>query len=786
MPVTRPFISQETVKSALDAMLHPSTKREPNALDYLSIVDEFLANPDLPANAHEREFAVNYLLSNFIIQLLHSNQYNLGLQQLPVDVSLDHIKTISVEIGQQGNAELLGWFLLYCRYIRVDLGLSLESIEQIFHLDQRTLRRYQNHAILRLTEHLLNVEWEMRSQRRKRRLYAALPFGLSTSLQGREEALSYVEKILGDGKPHILLITGAPGIGKSSFVQGVLLRHINTDKLDNLIWFDNPPSTDFILQQMLDCFITNESRISLQEYLLLNRVAFVIDGVQNFQDDFDQFQMLLDQVSGALGFIISDKHFSLPNSDVHIHLTELSQEAAHTVIYETIAREYPSDTEDYMAGAVDIYNKVGGNPLALKTAVRNLHFEIADNHHSTTAINLYQPLYNMMNESVHKTWIKFALMQPGEISMEHIEQIWPSSKLDEDIAQLLQCYVLEKLQANINRFRLSTIARNLIYTQQTTSTEIKQFVNELLDDIDQSQAHISFDIREWLLLEGRIKLSEDRIMRWIQMGHADGIQRGHYGSWRIILEKFKPWHQVELLIAYAICLRHLSALADAQQILEGSMADAGREGKFQQQALALVELAALFRTRGEYQNALNVLERLDTRNIQQTNPDIDQRFRLEKAQIAIDRGSYDQAYHLLHDLPNSPRIAILNSEISLQILNFNRALEYAHEALNLVSDNETSKARIFSQLGRIYEQLNQFEQARQYSNIAVTLLEQQNDLFALSRTQSNLGCLMMEAGYLDEARTLLIQAEKTQMRLKDRVALSATRHNLQILRSRLL
>jgi hypothetical protein len=63
------------------------------------------------------------------------------------------------------------------------------------------------------------------------------------------------------------------------------------------------------------------------------------------------------------------------------------------------------------------------------------------------------------------------------------------------------------------------------------------------------------------------------------------------------------------------------------------------------------------------------------------------------------------------------------------------------------------------------------------------LLEAQQDHFGLARAWSNLGALLMnEIETYDMAGKLLTQAEQTEAILGDRVALSATRHNLNLLR----
>src|SRR5258708_38215768 len=53
------------------------------------------------------------------------------------------------------NPELEAWSLLYYRYVRIDLGLSVERLSGLVSSTRRTLQRRQQHGVARLTHAII-------------------------------------------------------------------------------------------------------------------------------------------------------------------------------------------------------------------------------------------------------------------------------------------------------------------------------------------------------------------------------------------------------------------------------------------------------------------------------------------------------------------------------------------------------------------------------------------------------------------------------------------------------
>jgi hypothetical protein len=93
-----------------------------------------------------------------------------------------------------------------------------------------------------------------------------------------------------------------------------------------------------------------------------------------------------------------------------------------------------------------------------------------------------------------------------------------------------------------------------------------------------------------------------------------------------------------------------------------------------------------------------------------------------------------------------------------------------------------SNAHIHSVLGRCYARQNNAIAARRHLELAVTILEQHDDPFALARAQSNLAAILIEGRSFDESELLLERARDVQARVGDQLGLTVTDHNLRLLR----
>ncbi|MBC7814922.1 MAG: hypothetical protein H7175_27440, partial [Burkholderiales bacterium] len=274
----RPFINLENVQAALDALIYPATAAHPNALYQLTLVDIFLANPDLPRISDPREFALQHLLANLIREEYCYRRQSFGLPEPSGHESLAAAKSAIAQDAHEGAAKLIGWSSLYYRHVRVDLEIGSKAYARGVKLSERTVYRYQLAATIQLKDRLAIEEWNARSQHRQKRLLTLLPRIPSTRLFGRESAFEAARHALDtEHKAAHFQISGPVGIGKTAFTQEFVRQQIEGGTILQLVWLSNPPSVAFVRHQLMESILSTleNSTISLREYTLLHKVAIV-------------------------------------------------------------------------------------------------------------------------------------------------------------------------------------------------------------------------------------------------------------------------------------------------------------------------------------------------------------------------------------------------------------------------------------------------------------------------------------------------------------------------------
>ncbi|MBC6934221.1 MAG: ATP-binding protein [Chloroflexi bacterium] len=772
-----PFISHETVRAALESLLYTSIEKPLSPLQHLWLVDEYLTHLDIPLIQHDRSFALNAILTEMISDELQALRHNLGLSPLRQDTSADSLLSTLAADAASASPELIGWDWLYCRYVRVDLNISQTTFCSTLHLDERTLRRYQQHALKRFTEKLIQAEWAARVQQRKRRLYSEMPsFSGHNIFIGRDELLNHILNVL-QTSPHVLL-TGAAGVGKTALAQVLLHRQIETQAFEQLIWIGQPETVEFARHQLYERLLPEARRIRLQDYLQLYRVAIVLDGIERL--DAEAFKSLLDELAAAQVILTSRQHFALPDC-AHIIVPELSPADAAALFQTWLEINYP-EKEDWPDEA--LWQEVGGNPLAISLMAQNIHIFNREALIAHSVEQLFVESYARLTPEARRAWFALALCPPGVVNIDHLLNIWPSHISRGAVAELLRKHLLEPAGFMQTSAILTSSARNFIASQNRG--EAKAIIRELIGELVPTQplAPYLYEVLEHILLAGWLEIDSEQRRNWINAIWREGLQRGRYAVWKHLFQTHSHLLNPPAQIAYAVCLRKVGEWGQAQQVLETIIFQAGRAGAFPDQAGASLELAVLLRQAGAYERATVLLARAERIARRYQDRDLLRAVEIEKAQIAVDRGDTQNALAILSLLPQSRRVRFLLGETWLLVKQAEPCRTAAHQLILETSDNPAELASAYTLLARVCEQAEDWEAARLYFSSAVTLLETQHDLFALARAQVNLGALMMHAESWDEAHYLFTAAEAIQERMNDRVALEVTRHNLRLLDAR--
>ncbi len=770
-----PYISREDIRAVLDSLIHTTRRRKATGLHGLLLVDLTLTAPEMPAGDEARDYAVHDLLVSEITRVLDEQRALFQLSALNLRASAEDVRSEIAEMVKIGARELLSWSTLYYRYVRSDLGLSVDALARLLAVHPRTMPRYHEDALDMLTQRVIKAEQYARRARLQRYLLASLPYSVPVRLFGRQDILEATAQRLVTLSPRHILITGTAGIGKTAFAQELLRRQVIAGELDYLIWLDQPSSADYVRQQAIERLFRENSQVTLRDFLLLYRVAIVLDGLELLTAERTALGALLSDFGAAEVLLVNRTPLALEAVELHIALPELDF-AASTAFVEEMLRA--QNIALASATARVIYSHVGGTPLALRLAAT-----LWEQGHDWNALQtevqerLLERLYLTFDAATQRAWCALALF-PGHVQFTELLKILKQP--ERSIRRLKQHGLVVEAEddedASKATYALIGAAREYIRQQATAAETAAAF----LESLDSDSA--ALDIIEYALESGFPRFTAERRSRWIKKLWKDGLRRGHWARWRQILENAAPDDEsVELRIAYGVCMRRLNEWESAEQVFYSIVNECGRGGRFAEQAEALLEWSILARYQGKYERAQGFLAQARRYAERVRNEDLLRAVALQSVQILLEEGKGAEAQKLLVSLPETAQALALASEVQFRSGNYEACRTLAQRALALSAADLSALASLSSLIGRSFQAQGDLLQARAYMSETISLLERLNDTFALARAKTNLAGILLPLGQLADAGRLLASAEDLQGRLGDRVGLSATRHNLALL-----
>jgi tetratricopeptide (TPR) repeat protein len=784
----QPFITTDCVKAALDELIYTTKSPHVNALQQLTLVDEYLASPDFPQFDRARQYAVIHFLTSFITHEFTRHRQILGRpapeDDAPLSVEIEQIRQDS----ETSATLLLAWGTLYYRYVRSDLNLSPDGYAQLARLDPRTMRRYQARAFDVLTQKLVAEETKARARLRKRRLYAALPTTSPIKLFGKDAPLEQMREALAQGFQQFL-ITGASGAGKTVLAQAFARHLIDTPtptlSIDYLLWQAAPTSTNEVVDALCEIVCPPDSTLSVRDCLLQYRTLLVIDDMSHLLADPDDLKRMLDYLSPAI--IILAHNTLLPTLDnaIPIAVAELSETEALEYMrwlsrFQMKSLESLSDLERQA-----VYRQVGGNPLAIYITFSALTLDPSASwvEHSLTA--LMEQHFAVLTETQQRLWILMTLLpsQGISISRDLLINLWGVSL--GDLVVLIERHILSN--EGVHYLRITGSARKVIETRYTEHERFRTVVEDAVERLDQAAGLPERDpmliqIIETILARSFPPISSTREAQWLALLLQNQSSR-RSSNWLAVLEQRylnrtlpQAYH-----LEYAIALRQFHRREAAQLVLEDVILQSGRQGAFAVQAEAMFELAVLFRIYGHAGKAKVLLTEAEKTAGRFRNARLVERIKLELAQIAIDNHESSEALALLEALGTSARAYLLLAEAHLLQGTIDLAQHAVQRAMPLLVSDPVNIGIAYALLGRILTAKGTFSDAERAFETAITLLEAQRHPLALARVWSNLGVVYGLQSNVAEARKLLRESEQTQIAIQDTVGLAYTRHNLRLL-----
>ena len=777
----QPFISQKSIRSVLEGMLYHSNE-EASSLEYLTLVEDFLVKQNVPQMENRRLFVVRSLISGLITDQLISCRRNFGLSQVVIDEVLEHAhSSIKSDIRQQ-SAELAGWSLLYYRYVRVDLNLTLISFSSISHIDERTLRRYQAKSIERLRDLLAELEAQIRLRMKQLYLVGKLPNGRPAGIVGRSGLAQDVRQLLKNNPPAHLLLTGSTGVGKTSFAHLLLYEQVMADELDEIIWISEVKSNAFAEHYIQQMLLPEDSQVDVSAYLVDHRVAIVFDDIRELLKDIAAFHNLISTLANASLIMIHPVYIALTADFKHILLPELQKSDVSTIAAGL--RSAWTTLEDLADYIEQLWQIAGGNPLAVKLAANSLNNANLRQPLGTTdelMHRLIASVYAVLNRNAKQTLFIMTLCPPFELSA--LASVWPFAPQSHNaIVELMSGGLLEDMGEG--RYRLSDSTRRYVRDLYASQPDVRDQFDRLVDELTHclmESAEGCFAIAEHILLQSWPEMSITRRLTWVDLTADLGILHGNYAAWAAILEGQGDLNfSLDLQIKRAICLRKLGEWAVAGDIIQAIIERTGQDGDFVGQGRANLELSIILRQQGLYEQAYSAARRAFVVFQRHKNSEFLYQAEFALAQIAFDAGNLSDAKTILqHYTPDRTRTLSLLGEIHLAFGENQEAHQCVTDAMALCQPDTAEMGRLHGLMGRVCFAHGNWIASEYHFLQAVALLEIHADRFALARAKTNLaaGLLAVHQDY-DDARKLLTDARNIQIAIRDRHGLMITQHNL--------
>ncbi len=515
----------------------------------------------------------------------------------------------------------------------------------------------------------------------------------------------------------------------------------------------------------------------------------MIDNAETLQADPLQLQDFLQEFSNANIFLTSRLFQPIPNC-LQIDLHEMSLPAIQSMLArgKTI-NETDVETDDY---AREIWQSVGGNPLAIELMTQNWSIFGLQKATSLTLDRLFSELFETMTISERFAWLILAFLNDNSLTFADLSELSSSYLAFGDFITLGRLFVSTVSNLENDSIMLSVSSRRYIRMRYEADSELQDFLNLFMSDIDFANAagsRIKVVLIESILSADWVSLDSNNDPKLVKEFWRLGLRQGHYTKWHVILGKIiselNP-QNLDLAIGYGISQKYLGRWPDAYSIFTAVVRFAGMYALFSYQADALLELAVLLRYQGNYADAAASLNHID--NFKNTfTTDLQYRVLVERIEIALENNNLGDAKFLFATLPDEERHKqILRLEIYAKDVNNENDLPFLtllyDKLMRDLSYSPTLTARIHILFGRIYQKTSDTKAAIKHFSIAqFILMDVDNDPFALARTQANLAALFITSNQLIDAQELLRSAENIQRKIGDRVGLAVTIHNEHVL-----
>jgi hypothetical protein len=692
-------------------------------------------------------------------------------------------------LRELANPEVKAWAILYARYVLFPAGIEFSEICEALAAGERHCRRWQSHGIKRLTHALIHREWLARASDKRFRLAARLPV-VPQKLFGREEWLGRARVVVHADSYPKLLVHGAEGTGKQTLVAALITEMIDADEIDQLMWIHDPPSPEAIYLLVHEAVAQEPSqRFELDRYLSEHHLVLVVHHPVRLLQDIDGFERLLKNLNRVTVIVISRQPILLAGFTGALPVPALDPQFMKALAAHWRRMFHQEDALSDM-NLEKLVRKAGGSLVNLKWYIQGYGRLPQPSEYDTNADPLGEAFLELSPDAQQSLY-SFMLMPPVSVSVESFSLLWDGMVSDAVLAELVaaQVVVHELETASV---RLTERWREWLLGQYRESPEngdFRQALLSLLPSLDNAvKAGHTIAVRSvaYLLDSGWHDPGFDRRRLWLATGWRCRAADGHWTTWVQLLRAATAGEFADdalLWLGRSVCARAIFDWTDCLRSNEQAVELAGTQGDFLLQAEALLEQGISARMRGALAAAAQAFERVLMAAARYRATELDVRARIEQAQLALERGDAAALRSWLESCPSSTLVMLLKADAHLLSGEMNACLsllrDIPSEALTL-----QEQARVRTLYARAARLQGDLAQSRREYEMAVTLLEQSEDLYGLARAYGNLAALLMEMKQpKTEIEELLERAATLQRYVGDTVASFTTGHNLTLARS---
>jgi hypothetical protein len=394
--------------------------------------------------------------------------------------------------------------LLRLRYLE---GASVLEACGVFHVAESTLYSLQKEAIDRLTQVVWAREYQLRLEARMG-IMQRLEAPTYDHLIAVDRYLDELSTVLTQpGPPWIVAVEGIGGIGKTALADQLMRHAIIHSPFHDFAWVtarEERLGLDGALRSVTDPINTVEQTIATLVAQLADddplstalpypkKLAYLetrlkqaphliaLDNLETL-DELTRWLPLLRRFTNPTKFIVTSRcslhaeagiyHFALPELSAADALALVRREAAISNL-SVVAK---ADTDTLQP----IYDTVGGNPLALRLIVGQLHFhELAQVLADLTLARgkkaemlyhyIYRSAWQNLDEAARQVWLLLPLLSEPEATLANLVTFseLSSTVVREALEQLvLQNLVICQGTLQERRYRLHSLTRTFLHEQ---------------------------------------------------------------------------------------------------------------------------------------------------------------------------------------------------------------------------------------------------------------------------------------------------------------------------------